>query len=319
MPPRMLAIIRQFHDVAYVRLDDGECLDKFDVGQGLRQGCVLAPLLFNMFCTAVLRVGDKRFLADAAITDSMVQLQRKKEKGEKKGTSRTGKFDGRRGKNEEEVQRLWGMLCADDAGVVSRSSMERMMTVIVTACSAFGLAVSKAKTELCACKPKARERCRSPSMQPASAMLDRFPCGPCRLQAYCCCPCTLGLSLLSIRRQAKEIETGARAVMSSVNENLEARRKEVRFDLKRKWCQAWVQVEYGASVSSSNLALPTEAAVATSSQPITKAFVGGGRAETAPGVVRGVEGGYRGSGDGRSRGGLRSGAEEKEESRNHVI
>ena len=167
MPPRMLAIIRQFHDVAYVRLDDGECLDKFDVGQGLRQGCVLAPLLFNMFCTAVLRVGDKRFLADAAITDSMVQLQRKKEKGEKKGTSRTGKFDGRRGKNEEEVQRLWGMLCADDAGVVSRSSMERMMTVIVTACSAFGLAVSKAKTELCACKPKARERCRSPSMQPA--------------------------------------------------------------------------------------------------------------------------------------------------------
>lgn len=108
-------------------------------------------------------------------------------------------------------------------------------------------------------------------------------------------------------------------MMSSVNENLEARRKEVRFDLKRKWCQAWVQVEYGASVSSSNLALPTEAAVATSSQPITKAFVGGGRAETAPGVVRGVEGGYRGSGDGRSRGGLRSGAEEKEESRNHVI
>ena len=89
---------------------DGECSDKFDVGQGLRQGCVLAALLlFNMFFTAVLRVAEKRFLADAVITDNMVQLQRKEE-GEKKGTSRTGKSDGRRGKEGEEVQRSWGML-----------------------------------------------------------------------------------------------------------------------------------------------------------------------------------------------------------------
>ena len=129
------------------RLDDGNCSDKFDVGQGLRQGCVLAPLLFNMLYTAVLRLAEKRFLADAAITDSMVQLQRKKKKGEKRGTSRTaGKVDGRRGKEEEEeVQRLWGMLYADDAGIVSRSSegLERMMMVIVTAWSAFGLTVSE--------------------------------------------------------------------------------------------------------------------------------------------------------------------------------
>ena len=99
VPPRTLAVIRQFYDgmQACVRLDDGECPDKFDVGQVVRQGCVLAPLLFNMFFTTVLRVAEKRFLADAAITDNMVHLQQKEE-GEKKGTSRTGKVDGRSGR-----------------------------------------------------------------------------------------------------------------------------------------------------------------------------------------------------------------------------
>ena len=45
---------------------------------------------------------------------------------------------------------MWGMLDADDAGVVSRSpeGLEKMMTVIVTACAAYGLMVSEAKTEI---------------------------------------------------------------------------------------------------------------------------------------------------------------------------
>ena len=152
VPPRMPAVICQFHDgmQACVGLDDEECSDKFNVGQGLRQGCVLAPLLFNMFFTAVLRMAEKRLLSDAATTDNMVQLQRKKEKGEKKGTSRTGKVDGRGGKEGEEVPRLLGILYADDAGIVSRSSegLERMLTVILIACSAFGLTISDAETDI---------------------------------------------------------------------------------------------------------------------------------------------------------------------------
>ena len=70
----MLAVIRQFHDGmrACARLDDDECSDMFDVEQGLRQGCVLAPLLFDIFFAAVLRVAEKRLTADAVIMDSMV-------------------------------------------------------------------------------------------------------------------------------------------------------------------------------------------------------------------------------------------------------
>ena len=71
-----------------MQLDDGECSDIFDVEQCLRQGCV--TLLVNMLSTAMLRVAKKRFIADTAFMDNMVQLQQKKENGEK-GKARAGK------------------------------------------------------------------------------------------------------------------------------------------------------------------------------------------------------------------------------------
>ena len=45
---------------------------------------------------------------------------------------------------------LWGMLYADDAGVVSQSpeQLKAMMGVIVVVCAAIGLTVSEAKTEI---------------------------------------------------------------------------------------------------------------------------------------------------------------------------
>ena len=50
-PQNIISVIRQFHDGmrACVWLDDRVCSRWFAVEQGLRQGCALAPLLFNMY------------------------------------------------------------------------------------------------------------------------------------------------------------------------------------------------------------------------------------------------------------------------------
>ena len=66
VPLQMISVIRQFQDGmrACVRLDDGVCSEWFAVEQGLRQGCVLASLLFKIFFAAVTHMANTRFEVD---------------------------------------------------------------------------------------------------------------------------------------------------------------------------------------------------------------------------------------------------------------
>ena len=143
VPQIIISVIRQFDDGmrAYVRLDDRVFSRWIAMEQGLRQGCVLAPLLFNIFIAAVINLASTRFKACKSIMDALVHLRKKRGEG--------GRGEASAGESVLATSR-WGMLYADDAGVVSQSpeELKKMMEVIVVVSAAFGLTVSGAKTEI---------------------------------------------------------------------------------------------------------------------------------------------------------------------------
>ena len=99
---------------------------------------MLSPLLFNVFFAAAIEVVLVRFSEDDTILKDLVYLE------EEAGV-------GARTPLERARRAVWGMLYADDAGVVSRSQqgLTRMMTtIIVEVFGAFGLTLSEKKTRL---------------------------------------------------------------------------------------------------------------------------------------------------------------------------
>ena len=77
VPEKMLTVIRQFHEGMRARVctDDGEHSEWFDVTQGLRRGCVLSPLLFNVFFAAAIHAVLVRFSEDPDILRDLVHLE----------------------------------------------------------------------------------------------------------------------------------------------------------------------------------------------------------------------------------------------------
>ena len=55
-PPRYIAMVWQFHDGLQSRVqNDREYSEPFPVTNGVKQGCVMAPTLFSMMFSAMLK------------------------------------------------------------------------------------------------------------------------------------------------------------------------------------------------------------------------------------------------------------------------
>ena len=137
VPPVMVDIVLQFHDSmrACVRLDGGRVSEWFEVGQGLRQGCGLAPILFNIF-TAVLTTAEEGLRADSQVEADLVSI-------------RSTPLAVRDGDETPRTSTIWSMLYVDDAEIVSRSpaSLAKIMTAVVDGCGGYGVTVEERKTE----------------------------------------------------------------------------------------------------------------------------------------------------------------------------
>ena len=149
VPQNVISVIHQFHDGmrSCVRLDVRVCSGRFAVEQGLREGCVLVLLLFNVFFAAVIDVASTRFKANEGIMNAMIRTRKKRGAG--------GRGEATAGESAL-VTPLWGMFYADDAKVVSLShkQLRKMMGVIVVVCAVFGLTVSEVETEIMCTRAK---------------------------------------------------------------------------------------------------------------------------------------------------------------------
>ena len=54
-PPRFIAMVRQFHNGIQARVqNDGEFSEPFEVKNGIKQACVMAPTMFSMMFSVML-------------------------------------------------------------------------------------------------------------------------------------------------------------------------------------------------------------------------------------------------------------------------
>ena len=136
-PPKFIQIIRLFHvDMTGQVLSNGEQSDPFIISNGVKKGCVLAPVLFNLFFTCVPRqaVGNMdeglyvRFRYDGPIFDLRRQSA----------------------KTKTINSLIQEAIFADDCALMAHKSgdLQAMLNSFSDASKQFGLTISLGKTEV---------------------------------------------------------------------------------------------------------------------------------------------------------------------------
>ena len=136
-PPKLLNFTKTFHVGTRVTVKfSGDSSEAFDINIGVKQGCVLAPTLFNIFFFILL----KHAFGSA-------------EEGILLHTRSNGKlFNQARLRAKTKVHRgmIRDLIFADDVALVKHSERElkSLLGRLASACAAFSLAISLTKTKV---------------------------------------------------------------------------------------------------------------------------------------------------------------------------
>lgn len=138
-PPTFVSIVRAFHVGMEARVSvGGETSDPFGVIVGVKQGCVLAPVIFNLFIMGVT------ILSRGALgRDDGIRIRYRFD-GSVFNTSRL------KAKTKTHIATVFELQYADDAAAVARDapSLQRLLNSMHSAYSRLGLAVNANKTEI---------------------------------------------------------------------------------------------------------------------------------------------------------------------------
>ena len=136
-PPRFIAMVRQFHDGMQARVqNDGEFSEPFEVTNGVKQGCVLAPTLFSMMFSAMLmdafQDSDTGFPIRYRFDGNIFNLRRLQ------------------AKTKAQTDVLDELLYADDMdkNANTEAKMQRAMDQVSQSCDNYDLTISTKKTEV---------------------------------------------------------------------------------------------------------------------------------------------------------------------------
>ena len=136
-PPRLLKLVASFHDGTAARIRyDGLESEPFEVKNGVKQGCVLAPTLFSIYFAAVLGLAfvdcDEGVYVRTRLDGSLFNLARLRSR------RYTSEFLCR------------DLLFADDAALVAHEegSLQILLSRLARACTVFSLKININKTEI---------------------------------------------------------------------------------------------------------------------------------------------------------------------------
>ena len=139
VPPKFLSILQQLHDGMQARVLTGELQSEFfEVNVGVKQGCVLAPVLFNILLSAVTCLFHRAM-------------------GQEDGVHVEYRLDGSlfnirrlQAHTKTKTRQICELQYADDCAVIAHSpdSMQHALNTISGLYQSFGLQVNTQKTEV---------------------------------------------------------------------------------------------------------------------------------------------------------------------------